>query len=312
MTLSRRLSIACLCFLLSVCSKSGKSVGNADGAYMQGSDSSGSTGDATASSPDDGSASSGSGGADSSDTSSDMSGQSGAGGATAQDASQVSAIDFTIWSLQLPIGSGTSLTTIPPSQLAAGFSNAYFYRADDGGQVFMDPATGVTTSGSQHCRTELREMTPEGGQAAWRSTGINALTVAGKVLQVGGGASGRVTVGQVFISDDSIPLCELEYSNSLGGFELLYEEASGAGTYVNLDSPVALGVPYTSTLALSDGVLIVTINGQEVYTHIPSAAIAAKSFYFKCGNYDQTATAGAVSAVPYTVVEVYGTTVVHQ
>jgi hypothetical protein len=155
-------------------------------------------------------------------------------------------------------------------------------------------------------------MTPEGGQAAWRSTGINTLTVAGKVLQVGGGASGRVTVGQVFISDDSIPLCELEYSNSLGGFELLYEEVSGAGTYVNLDSPVALGVPYTWTLAFSNGVLTVTIDGQAVYTRTPSAAIAAKSFYFKCGNYDQTATAGAVSAVPYTVVEVYGATAVHQ
>jgi hypothetical protein len=227
MTLSRPLSFASLCFLLSVCSKSSKSTGNPDGAYMPGSDSSGGVGGATANPPDDDSASTGGGGVNSSDTHSDMRSQGGTGGTAAHDADQVSAIDFTIWSLQLPIGSGTSPTTIPPSQLVAGFSNAYFYRADDGGQVFMDPATGITTSGSQHCRTELREMTPEGGQAAWRSTGINTLTVAGKVLQVGGGASGRVTVGQVFSSDDSIPLCELEYSNSLGGFELLYEEASG-------------------------------------------------------------------------------------
>src|SRR5664279_1723910 len=59
MTLFRRLSIASLCFLLSVCSKSSKSTGNPDGAYMPGSDSSDGVGGPTANSPDDGSASTG-------------------------------------------------------------------------------------------------------------------------------------------------------------------------------------------------------------------------------------------------------------
>jgi Alginate lyase len=245
-------------------------------------------------------------------------GNPGAGGASsatdavATDASPASPIDLSIWSLQLPIGSGTSPTTIPPSQLLVGFSNPYFYVAADGGQIFMDPATGVTTSGSQHCRTELREMTAAGAQAAWPVTGTNTLTVTGKVLQVGGGSSGHATIGQIFNSDDSIPLGELEYANSLGGFELLYEEASGAGTYVDLKTPVALGEQYTYSLALSNGVLTVTINGNDVYTHAPSATIAAKHFYFKLGNYDQTATAGAVSTTPYSVVEVYAASVVHQ
>ena len=129
-------------------------------------------------------------------------------------------------------------------------------------------------------------MTAAGVAAAWAATGTNTMAVSGRALQVGGGSSGHTTVAQVFNSDDSIPLCELEYSNSLGGFELLYEEASGAGTYVDLKTPVALGSQYAYTLSLSNGVLAVSINGNDVYAHTPSATIMAKTFYFKCGNYD--------------------------
>jgi len=235
-----------------------------------------------------------------------------AGGDGAVDIGRLSAIDFSRWALQLPIGNTGAPTTIAPAQLIAGFANPYFYQAADGGQVFMDPATGITTSGSQHCRTELREMANDTTPAAWPSSGTNTLTVTGKVVQVGGGTSGHVTIGQVFVSEDSIPLCELEYSNRLGGFELLYEEASGAGSYVDLKTPVALGATYTYTLALSSGSLVVAVDGQEVYRRTPSAAIAAKTFYFKCGNYDQTATVGTISTTPYTVIESYGVSVVHQ
>ena len=215
------------------------------------------------------------------------------------------------WQLQLPTGSGTSPSTVSPAALAAGFSDAYFYRAADGGQIFMDPATGVTTSGSQHCRTELREMTRDGQPTAWSSAGVNTLTVSGKVLVVGGGARGHVAVGQVFDETDAIPLCELEYATKLGGFQVLYEEAKGGGTTTSLSVPTALNAPYTFELALSNGVLTVSLDGQVVYTKTPSAGMAGQRFYFKVGDYDQTATAGAPTTAPYTVVETYAIDVVH-
>jgi hypothetical protein len=227
-------------------------------------------------------------------------------------ASLAASIDYSIWLLQLPIGSGSSPATVSSSQLAAGYTSNYFYKAADGGQAFMDPATGVTTSGSEHCRTELRELTSAGAQAAWTASGTNSMTVSGRVLKVGGGLSGAVTVGQLFNGTDSIPLCELEFSTRAGGFKLLYEEAKGAGTRTDLGAPIALNTPYTFTLALSSGELRVTVNGKQVYTHAPSASTLAKKFYFKFGNYDQTATAGAVSATPYTVVEAYSVRVVHE
>lgn len=235
----------------------------------------------------------------------------GSGGAAAGQGGSSSAIDYSIWSLQLPTGTGNSPTTISPAKLAQGYMDAYFYPATDGGQTFMDPATGITTIGSQHCRTEMRESTAAGAQAAWSSTGTNTMTVTGKVLMVGGGSSGDVTVGQLFNGTDSIPLMEMQYSVGKGGFEVLYEEAKGGGTETDLKSPVALNTKYTFSLALSKGVATISVNGTQVYTHNPSTDTLAKSFYFKFGNYDQSAMAGAISTTPYTVVEAYSVAVVH-
>ncbi len=217
-------------------------------------------------------------------------------------------IDFRSWVLQLPIGSGTSPTTVSSVELLAGFSNAYFYVADDGGQAYMDPATGITTGGSKHCRTEMREQTPGAGNAGWASSGTNTMTVEGKVVMLGGGS---VTVAQVFNSDASIPLCELEYT-SRHDFSLLYEESKGGGSSTDLKTPVALGARYTFSLALSAGELSVTINGKQVYTHTPSAGVLGNKFYFKFGNYDQSSSAGTPSKTPYSIVEAYKVDVVHQ
>jgi hypothetical protein len=225
---------------------------------------------------------------------------------------RAASIDYSIWSLQEPSGSGTSPTTISPSQLVAGYSDAYFHIAADGGQAFVDTQTGITTSGSTHCRTELREMTSSGAQAAWAPSGTNTMDVVGQVTLLDGGSSGKVTVGQVFNSNDSIPLCELTYSASVGGFVLLYEEAKGAGTTVDLQTPVALNTPYSFQLSLTNGVLAVSINGIQVYSHTPSSSILSKKFYFKCGNYDQTTSSGAVTTTPYTIVENYSINVVHE
>jgi hypothetical protein len=255
-----------------------------------------------------GSAPSGGQGGSAGDQSATAGGVGGAAGA-----SPALSIDFSIWTLQLPTGSGTSPTTISPNQLLAGYSDAYFYLAPDGGQAFMDPATGITSSGSQHCRTEMREDKPGGAPAAWAASGTNTLTVTGKLLQVGGGASGKVTVAQVFNASDSIPLCELEYSSSVQGFQLLYEEAKGqGGSPVDLNTPVALNAVYSFTLSLSQGKLSASINGQPVYARTPSTATLTKSFYFKFGNYDQTTSAGAIGTTPYTIVEVFSAAVVHQ
>jgi hypothetical protein len=223
-------------------------------------------------------------------------------------------IDFSIWSLQLPTGSGTSPTTISPAKLVAGYSDPdFFHRATDAGQLYMDPESGISTPGSKHCRTEMREMNANGSAAGWSASATNSMTVSGKVLKVGGGNSGTVTVAQVFNNDDSIPLCELEYGTSIGGFKLLYEEAKGgSGGSVDLHTKVAMNERYTFKLSLTKGQLAVNINGKDVYTKTPSSSVVGNEFYFKAGNYDQNATAGAISKTPFTSVEIYDIAVVHR
>jgi hypothetical protein len=221
-------------------------------------------------------------------------------------------IQQNIWELQLPTGSGHSLDTIPPDSLPS-FSDDYYFTADDGGQIFMDPVHGTTSSGSKHPRTELREVDSSGSHVEWSASGSNTLTVTGQVLQVGGGAKGRVTVGQVYNGTDSIPLFELEYSNAAGGFVGVYEEAKGgASGLIDLNTPVDLNSQYRFLLDLSNNQLTVTINGNQVYWTSPSDAVINNGFYFKAGAYDQTATAGPVSTDVYTEIENYSIDVVHQ
>ncbi|HEY2728425.1 MAG TPA: polysaccharide lyase family 7 protein [Polyangia bacterium] len=225
-------------------------------------------------------------------------------GGAGKDAGPPRPFDLSIWLLQLPIGSGTSPITVAPPALAT-FSNIYFYRADDGGQMFMDPATGITTSGSVHPRTELRESNATGGAADWSPAGTNTMTVTGKVTK-----GGRITIAQVFNGPQSIPLGELQYSSS--GFTLLYEEAKGGGVSTGLGNAVPLNSNYTFTMGLSKNVLTVSINGKQVYSHTPSAAILGSKFYFKVGNYDQTSTKGTPGTTANSIVEVYGVDVAHQ
>jgi hypothetical protein len=231
--------------------------------------------------------------------------------ATTDGGGSPSPINLSMWMLQLPIGSGQSPTTISGSQLAAGFSDAYFYRATDGGLVFMDPATGITTSGSVHCRTEFHEADSSGQGANWTSSGTNTMTVSGTVLQVGGGSGGVVTIAQVFNGSDGITLAELQYSVKRSAFGLFYEEAKGGGDTTDLNTSISLNSTYTFTVDFSKGELTVIVNGTQVYSHKPSSAVSGNNFYFKVGNYDQTTSAGPVSTTPYTVVENYSIAVVH-
>ncbi len=195
------------------------------------------------------------------------------------------------WTLQLP--NHTEVSSINSDH------QPYYYKAADGGRVFMDPASGITTDGSVHPRTELHE------DAAWRSTGTNTLTVTGKVLQ-----SSTITVGQVFNDEDKITLAELQYTS--GGFRVLYEEEKGnADPPSSLGGSVPVGQKYTFTMAYTKGELKITVNG-HTYTHKPSSKVSGNHFYFKVGNYDQKSTkATTVSKTVHSRVEDYSVSVSH-
>jgi hypothetical protein len=200
------------------------------------------------------------------------------------------------------------VTSISASKLAGvgGYSDPNYFYTDktDGAMTFMDPQTGITTSGSQHCRTELHEG------VNWSAIGTNILTVTGDVVQLGGGSGGHTTVGQVFDANTSKPLGELQF-NGNGSMGLYLESSSsgGSGNTYSLGSQ-SIGKQYTYSLSLTGSTLTVTVNGAKS-TYTADKSFNGAQFYFKCGNYDQTATAGTPSTKPYTVVKVYALNIQH-
>jgi len=211
-------------------------------------------------------------------------------------------IDYSIWQLQLPTGD-----FVQPNGLKA-YADSYFKKASDGGQLFNDPSQGASTGGSDHARTELREM-KQGSGASWSGSGTNTLTVRGKAIKCT-----SCTIGQIFHGDIAT-LAELQYSSDGGGtMKLFYEEQKGQGEAPkDVGVKVPLGQTYTFVMSLSKRVLTVTVNGHVGYTRTPSADVfSPDTFYFKAGNYDQTTTVGAVSNDVHSQIEDYSIGVVHQ
>lgn len=85
-------------------------------------------------------------------------------------------------------------------------------------------STCAHTSGSKHCRTELREENP----SSWSPTGTNTMTVALKVPTADDGDYGTV-IGQVFSAEYSKPVAELFY-NPAGTITMVLSRPQRAGT----------------------------------------------------------------------------------
>jgi len=135
--------------------------------------------------------------------------------------------------------------------------------------------------------------------------GTNVMTVTNKVVKNSG-----ITIDQVFNGSDGITLAELQYSTN--GFTLFYEEARSQGQSTNLGNRTALDTRYTFTMEFSKNVLVVILNGRQVFMRTPSAGILASKFYFKAGNYDQTTSRGTPGTTAHSIVEDYSIVVVHQ
>jgi hypothetical protein len=215
--------------------------------------------------------------------------------------------DLSIWKLQLPIGTSGSPTTISASQLQGpnGFQDTYFYTdKTNGSMAMMDPTTGVTTSGSLHPRTELREDT-----TGWSTSGTNILSTTAQVTVV----PDHVCIGQIFQapSSPSKPLLELMYYNG-GTIKVMIEATNqgGDGVFYSLGS-VSSGSKFTYSLSLSGTTITITINGTAHNFTLPSTFVG-ENFYFKAGDYDQTAVSGTPGTTPGTLVKFYSLNVTHK
>ena len=207
------------------------------------------------------------------------------------------------FTLQLPTGSSGSVDTKSGSQLEGGYTNQYYFYTDsgDGAMVMMDPQVGWTTSGSLHPRVEFRE------NATWSTGGTNVLDATLKVTKV----PSNTAIAQIFQgSGPSKPLCELQYSSS-GAVKLFLENTNqgGGGTTTTIDT-VPLGTQFTYQMTLKGSTITVKVNG-TTKTFTMDSSFNGETFYFKAGNYDQSAVSGTPQTSPGTVVKFYALKITH-
>jgi hypothetical protein len=201
--------------------------------------------------------------------------------------------DLSNFNLQLPTGEPFHPDQITGSALSgcSGYTNdSVFYTNPSDGALVMkvcgssDSCNCVTTKNSQHCRTELREKTPNSWSPA---ASVNRLRAALTVVKADDSKHGTV-VGQIHVDDDvsKKPVCEL-FVNGEGvvtmGVEQVPDESSLKYTKVG---DVVIGERFEYEIRYENGELRVQIDGGEVHV-LPTGSLNGPLSYFKAGNYNQ-------------------------
>ena len=209
---------------------------------------------------------------------------------------------LSIFSLQLPTGSADHPDIISSSDLATFTDSPYFYtNSSDGSMVMADPKQGWTTSGSLHPRVELRE------NATWKTSGTNVLSATVDVVEV----PSHTAIAQIFQgSGPSKPLCELQVT-SKGVVQLLLEDTNqGGSSTLPQITTVSLGKKFDYQLELSGTTITVMANNVTKTFPLPASFIG-ESFYFKAGDYDQSAVEGKPLTSVSTIVQFYALSIKH-
>lgn len=210
--------------------------------------------------------------------------------------------NLSLFTLQLPTGSKDHPDTVSASELASYTNAPYFYtNTSDGSMVMADPKVGWTTSGSLHPRVELRE------NATWKTSGTNVLSATVKVAEV----PDHVAIGQIFQgTGPSKPLCELQVT-SKGVVQLLLENTNeGGSSTVPKITTITPGAKFNYELELSGTTITVMANNVTHTFPLPSSFIGEK-FYFKAGDYDQSAVEGTPLKTVSTLVQFYALAIQH-
>lgn len=200
--------------------------------------------------------------------------------------------DLSYWNLQLPTGQDGSIDMIRSQQLQGcnGYTGPTFFTDKSTGQIVMtapgnpDITGCATTSGSSHCRTELREVQQGTGQnAAWSPAGTNTLDVTMTVITADDGNHGTA-IGQVFASAASKPLAEMYYSQQ-GNIVVGVKRSPDDNQVITKLGSVQVGQQFDYRLSYSNNVLSISINGKS--TTLDTFEWQSPDCYFKTGNYNQ-------------------------
>ncbi len=214
--------------------------------------------------------------------------------------------DLSLWKLTLPVDANGGLSGVAAEvkSIASSYHKAPFFQTgSDGAMVMMAPVTGATTSGSHYPRSELRELTSAGTNAAWTASqgGRLRATLSVNELPVrNDGGKGSVVIGQIHGPDDE--LCRLYYDQ---GKLYFHDDKSGPDEIerqyiLKSASGVEPGIPLNARfdyeIRVADSALTVTATfGGVVYraSEPISRFWSDKPLYFKVGAYVQVGKPGS-------------------
>jgi hypothetical protein len=207
--------------------------------------------------------------------------------------------DLSHWYLQLPVDSnGTNVGTsasISTAQLTNGYTSAWFYTAtNDGAMTFWVPDNGATTSGSTHPRSELREeLSPGNTSVNWTPYGTHILTATCVVSNVPSDTL-KVCIGQVHeqvSGGDVVPMVMIMFVNNSKIYVNVWPDGNVDSSSSYNYGTLSMGTPITYQIAVTNGVLSVTINNSNKTFNLFGAGYAnwqTNQVYFKAGAYSQT------------------------
>lgn len=195
--------------------------------------------------------------------------------------------------LQLPTGTPGKMDSKSGKLLAGctGWKDTdHFFTSKTDGSLVMkvcgssDSCGCVTSKNSKHCRTELRESSPN----SWSpKSATNRLVVKLTVPKADDSKYGTV-IGQIHV-DDSIstkPICEL-FINQSGELTLGVEQIPDTSSLkMNKVGSVTPGSTFTYEIRYEKSKLSVGINGGAFKT-LSTGSIKSPNSYFKVGNYNQ-------------------------
>ncbi|MDE1163560.1 MAG: polysaccharide lyase family 7 protein [Acidobacteriaceae bacterium] len=216
--------------------------------------------------------------------------------------STITSFNFTPWKLTLPINEYRTADatytawSISPSVINNKFADAYFY-ASGSTVVFYSPANGATTtpgSGSDHTRSELREL----------YTGSGADSNSDWSSSIGGTLTGSCTINSVAPNTDEATFAQihgqtyvfvlLDWRVSTGNVELaVYSSNASGATKTNyvVKSGVTLGTALTYSLAYSGSTVTAVVNGSTKSVTVDSSWTGTP-VYFKAGAYHSAPNTG--------------------
>ncbi len=214
-------------------------------------------------------------------------------------------LDFRSWKLTLPVGPKESPTEVTSKALQAGFEHPPYFRGQGSAAVFRAPVNGVSTSGSNNPRSELREMKPDGiTKAAWSSAkGYHRLAVDMAFTRLPSGKDGcGLVAAQIHGASDDVTVFRLERE------KLWVTLGDSRKDWQVVKTDYRIGTRILLEFIVWQGKVEAWVDGNLVRT-------TTKNFsggYFKAGAYSQiNAGASPMSAENYGETAIYSLTVEH-